>query len=538
MSISVRLGLWPAIGALAVGVEWLGAGDSLGLAAADLSVGLALLACGLIVWERGQPDRLAFLFLATGLAWLLGTLADSDIGALSSVGTALLYAHRGPFVHLVLAYPTGRLRSRLDRVVVGAAYLDGAVIAVAQNDALTLALAGWVVAAGAVGLLGHSPDLRRARALATGAAAIFGMALALGSISRLAGAPRLADGTLVLALDATLLVSAISLAIGLLAGRSSSAAVADLVVELGSSERSGTLRDALARAFGDPSLELGYWMGNSYIDEEGEPMRLPASSSARSVTLVERDGEPVAALVHDSAVAREPAVADAIAAAARLAASNARLQAELRSQVRELEVSRRRSVQVGDAQRSRLERRLRQAAELHLEEMRLALERALGAATPEVAAALHVAQRALDDAVVEVHELARGIHPHTLTESGLAPALAELAATAPTQVSVGAPGDRFPPAVEVAAYFVCAEALANVAKYARADHASVDVRREDGRLRVAISDDGVGGADPTRGSGLRGLADRVDAVGGRLMLTSPLSGGTSVLAEIPLEQAQ
>lgn len=538
MSISVRLGLWPAIGALAVGVEWLGAGDSLGLAAADLSVGLALLACGLIVWERGQPDRLAFLFLATGLAWLLGTLADSDIGALSSVGTALLYAHRGPFVHLVLAYPTGRLRSRLDRVVVGAAYLDGAVIAVAQNDALTLALAGWVVAAGAVGLLGHSPDLRRARALATGAAAIVGMALALGSISRLAGAPRLADGTLVLALDATLLVSAISLAIGLLAGRSSSAAVADLVVELGSSERSGTLRDALARAFGDPSLELGYWMGNSYIDEEGEPMRLPASSGARSVTLVERDGEPVAALVHDSAVAREPAVADAIAAAARLAASNARLQAELRSQVRELEVSRRRSVQVGDAQRSRLERRLRQAAELHLEEMRLALERALGAATPEVAAALHVAQRALDDAVVEVHELARGIHPHTLTESGLAPALAELAATAPTQVSVGAPGDRFPPAVEVAAYFVCAEALANVAKYARADHASVDVRREDGRLRVAISDDGVGGADPTRGSGLRGLADRVDAVGGRLMLTSPLSGGTSVLAEIPLEQAQ
>lgn len=538
MSLSVRLGLWPAIGALAVGVEWLGAGDSLGLAAADLSVGLALLACGLIVWERGQPDRLAFLFLATGLAWLLGTLADSDIGALSSVGTALLYAHRGPFVHLVLAYPTGRLRSRLDRVVVGAAYLDGAVIAVAQNDALTLALAGWVVAAGAVGLLGHSPDLRRARALATGAAAIVGMALALGSISRLAGAPRLADGTLVLALDATLLVSAISLAIGLLAGRSSSAAVADLVVELGSSERSGTLRDALTRAFGDPSLELGYWMGNSYIDEEGEPMRLPASSGARSVTLVERDGEPVAALVHDSAVAREPAVADAIAAAARLAASNARLQAELRSQVRELEVSRRRSVQVGDAQRSRLERRLRQAAELHLEEMRLALERALGAATPEVAAALHVAQRALDDAVVEVHELARGIHPHTLTESGLAPALAELAATAPTQVSVGAPGDRFPPAVEVAAYFVCAEALANVAKYARADHASVDVRREDGRLRVAISDDGVGGADPTRGSGLRGLADRVDAVGGRLMLTSPLSGGTSVLAEIPLEQAQ
>jgi signal transduction histidine kinase len=192
-------------------------------------------------------------------------------------------------------------------------------------------------------------------------------------------------------------------------------------------------------------------------------------------------------------------------------------------------------IEAGDAQRSRLERRLRQAAELHLEEMRFALERGLRAATPEVAAALALVQRELDEAVVEVHELARGIHPRTLTERGLGPALAELAVTAPTRIAVGAPDERFPPMVEVAAYFVCAEALANVAKYAQAGHASVEVQRSDGQLRVVISDDGVGGADPTRGSGLRGLADRVDAVGGRLTVTSPMSGGTSVLAEIPLE---
>jgi signal transduction histidine kinase len=153
-----------------------------------------------------------------------------------------------------------------------------------------------------------------------------------------------------------------------------------------------------------------------------------------------------------------------------------------------------------------------------------------------VAAALAVVERELDQAVVEVHELARGIHPRTLTEHGLRPALAELAAAAPTPVTVGAPDDRFPPTVEASAYFVCAEALTNIAKYARAEHASIDVRHHAGRLRVEISDDGVGGADPTRGTGLRGLADRVDAVGGRLTVTSPIAGGTSVVAEIPLEQ--
>jgi signal transduction histidine kinase len=193
-------------------------------------------------------------------------------------------------------------------------------------------------------------------------------------------------------------------------------------------------------------------------------------------------------------------------------------------------------IEAGDVQRRRLERRLHHAAELHLQEMHRALERGLGAAAPDVAAALAVVERELDQVVVEVHELARGIHPRTLTEHGLRPALAELAAAAPTPVAVGAPDDRFSPTVEASAYFVCAEALTNIAKYARAEHASIDVRRHAGRLRVEISDDGVGGADPTRGTGLRGLADRVDAVGGRLTVTSPIASGTSVVAEIPLEQ--
>ena len=529
-----RLELPAAALALAVAVEWLGHSGDAGLAVADLAVGLAFLLCGLVVSQRTGHGRIALLFLATGLAWLLGTLAGSDVAALSSVGAALLYVHRGPLAQLILAYPTGRLHSRLDRAVVVAAYADGLVVPLAQNDVLTIVLVGSVVAAGAVGLRGLPPDLRLARALATAAAALAGGVLVLGSAARLAGATSLSNTTLLVVYEATLVIAAIVLAAGLLVRRPERAVVTDLVVELGTNQRSGTLRDALARAYADPTLELGYWLGGSYVDGEGRTMTLPPAGGDRAVTLVERDGRPVAALIHDAAITDDPELAAAVGAAARLTESNARLQAELRAQLEELAASRRRALQAGDAQRSRLERRLNRAADLHLAGMRAALARAQRAAPPEAASALAVAVSELDEAVVEMHELARGIHPHTLIESGLAAALAELAVTAPVQVSVAAPEDRFAPAAEAAAYFVCAEALANVAKYARSDRASVGIRREDGRLTVLVSDEGIGGADPARGSGLRGLADRVEALGGRLTVASPPSGGTAVLAEIPL----
>jgi len=530
-----RLARWSAVAALAVGSEWLGHGSSVGLATADLAVGLAFLACGLILWERERYKPVGLLFLATGFAWCLGTLAGSEIGVLSTVGSAMLYAHRGPFVHLVLAYPTGHLRSRLDRVVVGAAYVDGLVVSVAQNDDLTVALVAAVVVTGALGFRDRLAELRRPRALAISCFALVGASLVLVSISGLVQATRWSDTTLLLVYEAALFVTATGLTIWLLAVGRGPVGVADLVVELGASPRSGALRAALARAVGDPSLEIGYPVAGSYVAEGGEPMMLPRAGDERTVTFVERDGERVAVLVHDAALAGDPVLAAAVAAAARLTGSNARLQAELRAQVRELAASRRRIVAAGDAQRSRLERRLDQAAELHLEEMRAALERAGWAAPPEVADALALVERELGQTVLELRELAHGIHPHTLIESGLAPALTELATAAPIPVSVAAPSERFAPAVEAAAYFVCAEALANVAKYAQTDEALVGIRQENGRLVVRVADEGVGGADSTRGSGLRGLADRVEAVGGRLTVSSPMSGGTSVLAEIPLD---
>jgi signal transduction histidine kinase len=527
-----RLGVLAAVGVVAVAVEWLGGGHD-GLAVADAAVGIAFLAGGAAVAQAER--RLAVLFLATGAAWFLGTLAGSDVALLANLGAALLYVHRGPLVHLLLGYPSGALRSRLDRLVVAAAYLDGVVVTVAQDEPATVALVMAVVATAALGLRRAAPERRAARALATACAAVVGAALALASVAGLAGTTALSETTLLLAYEAALLVTAAALAAGVLAARTEPAAVADLVVELGASPRSGAVREALARAFGDPSLEVVYRLGNGYVGPDGASVPVPSNGNGRAVTLVERDGEPVAALVHDAAVASDASLLEAVVAATRLSAANARLQAELQARLDELAASRRRAVEVGDAQRSRLERRLNHAVELYLHEVREALARASEAAPASATSALAVVERELDAAQADLHELARGIHPRALTERGLAAAVAELASTAPVPVDVRAPSERFPPTVETAAYFVCAEALANVAKYARATRVSVGLLRERDGLVVGVADDGVGGADPCRGSGLRGLADRIEAVGGRLSVTTPPGGGTTVSARIPLE---
>jgi len=213
-----------------------------------------------------------------------------------------------------------------------------------------------------------------------------------------------------------------------------------------------------------------------------------------------------------------------------------RLDAELRARLEELRASRARLVEAGDAERRRLERDLHDGAQSRLVALALLLRgaRARAEAGSELAAMLDRATAELQAGLDELRELARGIHPAVLTDRGLEPALQSLVARAPVPVSVEAPAEeRLPGPVESAAYFVVSEALANVAKYARATHAEVAVRRDNGRVTVEITDDGVGGADAARGSGLHGLADRVAALDGTLSLDSPAGRGTRVRAEIP-----
>src|SRR6266536_2014910 len=322
---------------------------------------------------------------------------------------------------------------------------------------------------------------------------------------------------------------------GLLVAPWQRAVVTDLVVELGEA-RSGTLRGELSRALGDPSLEVGYWLPDRavFVDAEGRVLRLPAPGSGRSVTTVEREGQPVAVLVHDPAVLEDPGLLEAVTSAARLAAANARLQAEVRARVVELAASRRRILAARDEERRRLERRLHDGAEARLEELAATLRRGRRSATDKrTREQLAHAEDQLTQTLEELRRLGHGLHPRVLSEQGLESALAALAKDLPLPVDINVAGARLPRRVAVAAYFVCAEALANVAKHAAAAHVAVAVTASEDRVKVEITDDGVGGADPAHGSGLRGLADRVETLGGTLRVESVPDRGTRLAADIP-----
>ncbi len=312
---------------------------------------------------------------------------------------------------------------------------------------------------------------------------------------------------------------------GLMRTRLARSAVAELMTELGEPPAPGSLRQALARALGDPSLELAYWVRDgTYVDVDGHVVALPAEGSARVATAVERSGRPVAAIVHDASLRDHPELVDAVVAAAGLALENERLQAELRARLEELRASRFRLVETADVERRRLERNLHDGAQQRLVALSLSLalaEREF-ASDPAVIELLERTRSDLADALAELRELARGIHPSLLTDRGLKAALEALANRALVPVELaGLPDERLPDGVEAAAYYLVAEALTNVAKYARASMASVRVVRENGHVIVEVSDDGIGGADSRRGSGLRGLADRVEALDGRLDLRQP-----------------
>jgi signal transduction histidine kinase len=310
------------------------------------------------------------------------------------------------------------------------------------------------------------------------------------------------------------------------------------VVELGEQVAPGRLRDALARALRDPSLTVAYWLadGERYVDADGRTVTLP-DGPEQTVTEVQREGRRIAALVHDPALADDPELVASAGAAAGLALENERLQAELRARLEELQASRARIVEAAQDERRRIERDLHDGTQQRLVSIAMALGLAdsrLGRDPSAAKSLLDEARASLTVALRELRELAQGIHPGILTERGLHAALEDLAygARLPLELDVGL-SERLPDRVEAAAYYVVSEALTNILKYAEASAVRVRVQRIDGRAVVEVADDGIGGADRARGTGLRGLSDRVDALGGRLLVESPPGRGTVVHAEIP-----
>lgn len=298
------------------------------------------------------------------------------------------------------------------------------------------------------------------------------------------------------------------------------------------------VRETLAQSLGDRSLSIAYWLPDrhAFVDERGHPVPLPDPESGRAWTAVDYAGNRVAAIIHDASLEASPELVQAAAAAASLALDNERLKADLRARVEELRASRVRIVEASNSARRRLERDIHDGAQQQLValavELRLLRNRV--GSNPEATELIERIQAKLDAALDELRELARGIHPGILTDRGLQPALESLAARAPLPVACQVDlTERPPSSVEVVAYFVVAEALTNVLKYAQATRATIRARAQDGTLVVELEDDGVGGADERKGTGLIGLRDRVGALDGTVSVISPAGEGTTVRARIP-----
>jgi signal transduction histidine kinase len=544
------------------------------VAAAGPLVGWAFVATGLFAWSRHPDNRVGMLMAATGFAWLLGLVGASDIPLLFALGNVIGPLYFATAVHMLLSAPDGRLHSPWERRLVAGIYLASLlvlplflfadpqegldcgecpenVLLVQDNETIVNVFGGVLNVVGLALVVGVLVNLvRRWHGAAAPERRLYGPLYAAGvalmvalllelSLSVAARDTSVVTIAWVVATVPLALMPFVFLAAFARARMLQGGAVGELIARLGEAPRPGELRDALADALGDPSLDLIYWLPGDgrFVDVAGSSYTLPEPGSGRAVTRVERDGDTIAAIVYDGSLSGARDHVRAVGAAAALALENERLDAELRAKLEELRASRERMLRVGLEERRRLERNLHDGAQQRLVSLALSLRVARAKLHQDpsgVETLLAGAGEELDAALDELRELARGLHPALLGERGLRTALETLAQRAPVPVELASvPSERLPEAVELAAYYVVSEALTNVAKYAAASRATVSVERDNGRVVVAVADDGVGGADPDLGSGLRGLADRVAVLEGRLEVESKPGRGTIVKASIP-----
>lgn len=534
-------------------------------------VGVSLLGCGLASWRARPENRVGKIMAFTGFAWFIAQLVDATPPWLNTIGLAVQSVWIIGLIYLLLSFPSGRLRGRLDRwlVAVGVSAAFGLqlvamlygnkaglrcpgcsnnLLQVVHDNHKALAwrglqfLMGAALSATVIGLL----IVRWLRAGAAQRHAVWPVlvagcatlaALLWTIIFGLVGSPLGAlPANVYLTLMATVPIAVLFV---FLQRRLARGMVAGLVVELGGSSATVDLRDALARALGDPSLQLAFWFPpeKHYVDGDGTPVQLPDEDSGRSSTFVARDGQPIAVLLHDPVLEHNAELVRSVCAAASLTLENERLQAELRARLLELQASRMRLVQATDAERRRIERDLHDGTQQRLVSIAMSLgllETKLPDQAHGARPLVHETRESLAIALAELRELTHGINPPLLTERGLPAALDELCrrAAIPTRLDVTI-DQRLPDQIETAAYFMVSEALTNAAKHSHGSEIRVFASYRGQRLTVEIGDDGIGGATPTGGSGLRGLADRVEALGGGLTISSPPGRGTTLRAEIP-----
>jgi signal transduction histidine kinase len=540
-----------------------------------LFVGWSFIGVGIYEWWRRSSSLIGPLMIATGFFWFLTDLAYYGSPTVYTLLSVVGVMYHATTIHLLLAFPSGRLETAATRRAAIAGYViffvanllvylvadvrtefdcsacSENVLQVTHNTALAdvVIVGGNLIAAALVAyvlaslvLNWHRSQGWRRRAyvplLFSGLATAFLLELTLLTLAfKLTHLDTVFEvGT------AAFATVPFSYLIGLLRSRMLGGdAVGNLAARIGEARDWSEVQEVVRVALGDPSLELGCRQSPSepYMGVDGQPLERPQAGSSRALAPVEIDGTVGAAFLYDADIVDDPALVDAATAAAGVAMHKYRLEVELRTNLEELRASRERIVEAGYDERRRLERNLHDGAQQRLVSLALELRLArakLGSDPGEASEMLDSIGIELELALAELRELARGIHPAILSDRGLEAALDSLAARSPFEVKVEAvPDGRLPEKIESAAYFVISEALANAIKHSRASHAFVRVKRENGRVAVEVADDGVGGADPSKGSGLRGLLDRVSALEGRLEVDSRSGDGTTVRASIPCE---
>jgi signal transduction histidine kinase len=540
--------------------------------AVDLAAGLGLLAAGVLAWAEPRARRLGLLAILAAVAWFgpdWEGWREHGPALVRSLGALLTPLFLAVVVHLVLAYPSGRLGGWFARAAVVAVYGVAIVVSLGRalfrdplldpycwrncrdNSFLVHAGSGiagalddvWIEATLAIGLLlvgtagwrlaiasrparrGLWPGL--VPGMVVGAAtAAYGVALLRTRVET----PRSAEFMSVfVALSLSVLALAAGVAWAVLAARRQRATVSRLALELGEAPPPGTLRNALSGALGDPTLEVAYWLPDSlrFVDGEGRVVKDPGAKPGRAATTIARRGRPVAVVTHEAELLESSELERELGSALRLAVENERLQAEILAQVEDLRASRARIVETGDAERRRLERDLHDGAQQRLlalfYELRLAMAAAQRDGDHELGTTLASVSAETDAALDELRDLAHGIYPAILAEAGLALALETLADAAPLPVELGAvPRERYGSAVETAAYVAVTEAIEDASRR-QATFASVQMTREDDQLVVTVHDDGT-----ARRADLVHVADRIGALGGALDIAA-----TTLRAEIP-----
>jgi signal transduction histidine kinase len=513
---------------------------------------------GAFAWLRRPSNAMGALIVAGAFVWFAAGLANTTQPALIAAGLIFATVPLAVIVHLLHAFPSGRLRERASRVTVAVAYLVVSVLQApiylfGQGEAgpttvleiaddhtvahigryLQAAVGAAVMGATAAILIARLRRVEPGRRRVVAPLMVYGvLAVLFVSISSFVietWLPQLGIELAVAQLTVMAGVPVAFVAVVLSGGFAATGEVQELGAVLGAESGRPALRSALREVLGDPSLELLFRVGEPprFVDRDGAEVGLDPGPGRASVEV--RIGERlVGAIVYDATLIADRSLVLDAARVTALAIDNERLTVELLASREGLRVSRTRLVEATDAERRRIARDLHDGLQMRLVLLAMLADRpGAGAET------LAELKDGLGEAIDELRELVQGVVPAALTERGLYAAAEELTDRMPMPVELDfdrGPG-ALPIGVETAGYFVVSEAFQNAVKHSRAEELRLSITRPGGALRIEVVDDGVGGA--RLDGGLRGIADRVDALAGEMILESPPGGGTRILVEVP-----